>query len=447
MSGTRGEFQFSHEVIVVGGGIAGLSAAYRLRERDVLVLERESVPGGRTLSRQLGEYVYNVGAQVILGDDSPVAMLADELGVKRTFIDKTQVPLFFRGQLYHASSQAGLLLKLPLSVREKIRFALSALRIRARFGSLATQPFNPSDRRLDQLTTGTLTQFLGGLSPALAEVWEAISTIADGESPHVSTAFHPVMVMLHFLAAEYAVEGGTHQLTLALSRALAERVLTATTVTRVRQLADGVEVRATVNGEEQQFMARKCVLALPAPLAHGLLHRVQDWKMSRLKEVEYTAQTSAAFLLDVPSESYLGKGVWRVPVSGQKLCAITDPSYFYPQTVKQRSGQGLLRIYTGHESSQMLASMPRNDALRLLRDELESMFAGIDEHIVDSDIHHWTLANTRWQPGHPALIEDLQKACDDLHFCGDYTGAGYMNGSVQSGYRVAAELDTSMRSS
>jgi oxygen-dependent protoporphyrinogen oxidase len=118
-----------YDLIVVGGGIAGLTVAYRLRHKNILLLEKESVAGGRTLSRRLGEYVYNAGAQVIMGNQSPVADLADELGVARTLIDKTKVPLFFDGKLYSANSQAGLLARLPLSLLDKVRFGLAALRI------------------------------------------------------------------------------------------------------------------------------------------------------------------------------------------------------------------------------------------------------------------------------------------------------------------------------
>src|SRR3989304_2970800 len=35
-----------HDVLVIGGGIAGLTVAYRLRDRRVLLLEREAEPGG-----------------------------------------------------------------------------------------------------------------------------------------------------------------------------------------------------------------------------------------------------------------------------------------------------------------------------------------------------------------------------------------------------------------
>ncbi|HIC72599.1 MAG TPA: FAD-dependent oxidoreductase, partial [Alphaproteobacteria bacterium] len=66
----------THDILIIGAGIAGLGAAYRLRENDVVVLETNNFAGGRTESRQLGDYVYNAGAQVIMGDSSPVAQLA-----------------------------------------------------------------------------------------------------------------------------------------------------------------------------------------------------------------------------------------------------------------------------------------------------------------------------------------------------------------------------------
>ena len=36
-----------HDVVVVGAGVAGLTAAYRLKDLDVLVLEKERAAGGK----------------------------------------------------------------------------------------------------------------------------------------------------------------------------------------------------------------------------------------------------------------------------------------------------------------------------------------------------------------------------------------------------------------
>ena len=81
----------TYDVVIVGGGIAGLTVAYRLGNQNVLLLEKESVAGGRTLSTNMGPYVFNQGAQMIPGADTYVAKLANELGVLRTLIDKTKI--------------------------------------------------------------------------------------------------------------------------------------------------------------------------------------------------------------------------------------------------------------------------------------------------------------------------------------------------------------------
>ena len=52
-----------YEVVIVGGGIAGMAAAMRLRDRRLLILESEPVVGGRTLSREWRGHWANVGAR------------------------------------------------------------------------------------------------------------------------------------------------------------------------------------------------------------------------------------------------------------------------------------------------------------------------------------------------------------------------------------------------
>lgn len=429
-----------YDLIVVGGGIAGLTVAYRNRHKNVLLLEKEPVAGGRTLSRTLGDYVYNAGAQVIMGNESPVARLADELGVTRTLIDKTKVPLFFDGRLYSASSQAGLLTKLPLSLWDKLRFGLTALRIQRRYGALAARAFDPADPLIVELNRSTATEFLGSLSPDLRKVWDAIATISDGESIDLTTAYHPIMIMLHFLHQEFAVVGGTHQLTLALGRAIGNHLRLAADVTEVRETESGVEVTASTLTGEESFKAKRCVIAMPAPIVRSLVKTLPDWKREVLEKIDYASQTSAAFLLDGPSERWLGPGVWRVPVAGHRACAITDPTFFYSDEEKRRSGRGLLRVYTGDLASRDLQAMSRQDAIDELLSDLDQIFPGAAAQVIESDIAHWALANPKWRIGHTDIYPALQAPAGPIHFCGDYTSPGYMNGSVLSAYRVVEEL-------
>ena len=71
------------DVVVVGGGIAGLAAAWRLRGHDVLLLEAGDRLGGRLRSDPRGDYWLNYGAHLFPGPGSLVASLARESGSLR----------------------------------------------------------------------------------------------------------------------------------------------------------------------------------------------------------------------------------------------------------------------------------------------------------------------------------------------------------------------------
>src|SRR4051794_4955561 len=71
-----------HDVIVVGGGIAGLAAAWDLRNRDVVVLEAADRVGGRIRSETRGDHWINLGAHVFAGAGSASDRLIRDTGVE-----------------------------------------------------------------------------------------------------------------------------------------------------------------------------------------------------------------------------------------------------------------------------------------------------------------------------------------------------------------------------
>jgi phytoene dehydrogenase-like protein len=70
------------EVAIVGGGLAGLSVAALLRERDLILLEREAEPGGVAQAGRWREIEYALGSAYVVDLGEPFGPFYDMLGLK-----------------------------------------------------------------------------------------------------------------------------------------------------------------------------------------------------------------------------------------------------------------------------------------------------------------------------------------------------------------------------
>src|SRR5207244_10210354 len=101
------------DVIVVGGGIAGLSAGYELHARGIrfAILERASRPGGVIFSEQIDGFTIDAGPDALLTQKPGAIRLCQELGLGDRLVPtrKPRLAYIQRGGRLHPLPAASVL--------------------------------------------------------------------------------------------------------------------------------------------------------------------------------------------------------------------------------------------------------------------------------------------------------------------------------------------------
>lgn len=123
----------SCDVVIVGGGIGGLTAAFEMsrRGRRVILLEKEEQLGGLAGCLQVeGEWVEKYYHHFFRSDQF-IFELIRKLGGTTQFLSKeVKTGIYLSGRCYPFSRPMDLLRFRPLSCRERIQFGLNTLRAR-----------------------------------------------------------------------------------------------------------------------------------------------------------------------------------------------------------------------------------------------------------------------------------------------------------------------------
>src|SRR5262245_2108141 len=158
--------RMTRDVVIVGGGIAGLSAAWRLRHRDILLLEAGDRLGGRMRSDPCGDYWLNYGAHLFPAPGSLVDAMARECGLETVPVTGGLMGLAVGDTILEGGRVETYPFRLPLTLRERIAFARAGLKVQRAVKRYAATPNRHAfeDAR-------TFDAFLGPLPGAVHEIF------------------------------------------------------------------------------------------------------------------------------------------------------------------------------------------------------------------------------------------------------------------------------------
>lgn len=419
------------DVVVVGGGISGLVAAYQARSAGVSValVEKSSRLGGVVLTEKVGGYLIEAGPDSFVTSKGSVMSLIEELGLSANVISTSAehrgAYVWWDGRLHPLPD--GLLLMAPTRIAPLFRSSLLSPRgkIRVLADLVLPRGGSPEDeslesfvvRRLGRETLERIAEpLIAGIhaaEPATMSLRASFPRFLEMERRHRSlilaarsAARRPVSDKSPSYFA--SLRGGMGEMTDALVDALSDiEVVTDTAVVRLTVGAEGNYGLELSDGNT--ISARAVVLATPAPVTSRLLADVAPDAadaLSGIHQLKTPTVTLAYQTADLPALAGTG---FVVPAAQRR--SIKGVSYMSQKWVgRAPDGHALLRVFMTGTS----VASPALDAERLVdqaRDDLRSMLGVVADPVV-AKAHIWEEGLHQYTLGH---LDRVRRAEESLH--------------------------------
>ena len=345
----------TYDTIVVGAGVTGLTAAWRLVQagQDVLVVEARDRVGGRLRTERHGDAAFEVGGQWVSPDQEALIALLDELGLQ-TYARHREGASVYLARSGERRTFDGVDLPVDAttaSAVDQLTKTLDAL-------AAELDPDRPWDHedaeRLDRIT------FKAWLEEQCDDV-EARDNIALYIGPAMLTkpahAFSTLQALLMAASAgsfsnlvdadfilDRRVVGGLQSVPLALADRLGDRLRLGQDVTSISWSDDG----ATVHVGDQQLHATQVVLAVPPTLVARIRFQPE------LPAEHRHAREHQSFGLVIKVQAHYETPFWRdAGLSGTGFGPYELVHEVYDNTVEGATGGQLVGFVSDHRADEL----------------------------------------------------------------------------------------------
>ena len=441
---------------VVGGGISGLVAAYRLRvaagpDASITVFDPADRLGGVLRTERIGGLPMDVGAEAFVARRPEVPALLAELGLADRQVGTTGTrPLIYSQARLHPLP-AGTLQGIPAQPS-----ALAGLVDDVTLARMHDEPRRPfswrpgadptvaelvGDRFGDQVVTRSVEPLLMGVysgSAATIGVRSAVPTLAvvlDRGARNLTEAVREALPPPSSGSVFGAVDGGYSVLVDELVRQAGVR-WRQVAIEAVNHSAHGWDL---VDDEGARHHADAVVLAVPAPRLARLVENFAPRTAAAARRIPVASTALVALALPggtpVPEQS----GV--LVASGERLRA--KAITLTTRKWGRRGNVELVRLSFGRFGDELARSAGDDELLEWSSRTLATLF-GVHTEPVDCRVQRWIDAMPQYGPGHGGLVAELRAGLPPtIAVAGGYLDGIGVPACVAAATRAAASLVTS----
>lgn len=309
-------------VIVVGGGLAGLGAALRLQDRGLrpLVLEAEDRVGGRMTTDRVQGFVIDRGATLLGNGFSSMKRVVARLGLSE-LVRPGKFPVGIQHadgvRSYRGGRFDDLLSDRRLSWKSKaafLRFSLDLLR----HGRALTHGRSDLSAAIDSENADEYFQRLGGEELFESVFKPGLKGPVGGSLNAVSRAIVMQTIWNILVRGVWSLTEGLDQIPEAIAAKLDVR--TGARVNHVEITARGVKVEASIQGKVETLEAAGVILAIPGLFVPKICPSLPEWLREPLARTRYSRMVNAGVALSCPPRApYAGYGFADGLVPGAEL--------------------------------------------------------------------------------------------------------------------------------
>ena len=453
-------------IVILGGGISGLAAAYELQRRGktFLLLEAKARLGGKIWSEKKGEFVLESGPNTVMINKLEVKQMLDNLGLSKDIIqaDSEAVKNRFvvkNGQAEPIPNSLKTAFQSPLFGWDTFFHIMREPFVKANAKQTEESLADFSRRRFGkQIYEDFITPFITGIyagDPEKMSVNHTLSILKQAEKKHGSVLVGMFKMMKEKKQKSqrdqlpkqklFTFQNGLSHLIDTLEKEISEKIKKNAKVTRIQfnQSKNNYEINYLHNGSAKKLKADQVITSLPAPQLSELISGIDRSLAEKLKKINYAPAVVLHLSFPTSAVDFKQKafGILSRKVEPLPFLGLLFNSRFFPHTAPK--GEELITVICGGELRPEIMKLSDEALHREIDHSLKSII-GLKGESKILNSKRWYRGIPQYELGYADItkkIDSFQKEHKNFYIAGNFYEGISVSDCIALGVQIARKLN------